>query len=123
MTQRCNNMPIGSIKMTAPPQAMLVALGLAVLFSSGCASLTNPIANGIPVRLLPPELLAESREELEDIPLSWLRQSPPDRKLLGPNDILGVYIENVLGGGSGPSSGQHHGRRSCPIPGLSTAHS
>ena len=28
----------------------------------GCAAFTNPTANGLPVRRVPPELLAESKE-------------------------------------------------------------
>ncbi|RLS42298.1 MAG: sugar ABC transporter substrate-binding protein [Planctomycetota bacterium] len=34
---------------------------------------------------------------MQEISLSRLRQTPPDHHQLGPNDILGVYIENVLG--------------------------
>jgi protein involved in polysaccharide export with SLBB domain len=64
---------------------------------AGCAALTNPIANGIPVRLLPDELLAESREGYEPIPLTTLRQPPPDEYILAAGDTLGIYIEGVLG--------------------------
>jgi hypothetical protein len=76
-------------------QTLLVCL--AAFTMSGCAAITNPVANGIPVRLLPSELLAESREGLEQTPLDWMRQKPPKIYLLGPGDILGVYIEGVLG--------------------------
>ena len=39
---------------------VLVVLMLCFLLGSlaGCAAVTNPVANGIPVRMLPPELLA-----------------------------------------------------------------
>jgi protein involved in polysaccharide export with SLBB domain len=67
------------------------------LLTSGCAALSNPVANGIPVRRLSPELLGESRANLELIPLTSLRQTPPDSYRLGPEDILGIWIEGVLG--------------------------
>jgi len=63
---------------------------------SGCAAWTNPVAKGIPVRAVPPELLAEPKEYKETIPLVYLRQKPAEVYLLGPNDVLGVYIEGVL---------------------------
>ena len=72
----------------------LLALGLLL---SGCASLTNPTANGVPVRILPPELLADSKEGFEPIPLTLLRQAPPDEYLLEVGDTLGIYIEGILG--------------------------
>jgi protein involved in polysaccharide export with SLBB domain len=63
----------------------------------GCAALANPVANGIPVRKVPPELLGESRQNLEATPLSMLRQKPPKEYRLEPGDILGVWVEGVLG--------------------------
>ncbi len=68
-----------------------------LLLLTGCASLTNPVANGVPARLLPEELLAESKEETEPIPLAWLRVKPPEVYQLDTGDILGVYIEGALG--------------------------
>jgi protein involved in polysaccharide export with SLBB domain len=81
-----------------------IALTLAsccALFT-GCAALTNPIANGVPVRLLPDELLAESREGFEPISLTLLRQPPPEKYVLAPGDTLGIYIEGVLGSAETP---------------------
>ena len=69
---------------------------------SGCAALTNPIANGVPVRILPDELLAESREGFIPIPLTLLRQKPPAEYLLAPGDTLGIYIEGILGDAESP---------------------
>jgi protein involved in polysaccharide export with SLBB domain len=57
----------------------------------------NPVANGIPVRRLPPELLGESREGFQTIPLGLLSQRPPAVYKLGPRDVLGIWIEGVLG--------------------------
>ncbi len=64
---------------------------------AGCASITNPVANGVPARLLPDELLGSSKEETEPIPLAWLRVKPPEVYTLDTGDILGVYIEGALG--------------------------
>jgi protein involved in polysaccharide export with SLBB domain len=77
----------------------VVAFGclLSVTLLSGCASWTNPVANGIPVRLVPPELLAQPKESLIPLPLTELRRKPAERHLLGPGDLLGIYIEGVLG--------------------------
>ena len=71
-------------------------LGLLVLLS-GCAALTNPVANGVPVRRAPPELLASPpREAMQTIPLTLLGQEPPDVYRLAPKDVLGIYVEGVL---------------------------
>src|SRR6476646_4708730 len=79
------------------------ALGMILaLFLTGCASLTNPVANGIPVRILPDELLAESREGYEPLQLTTLRQKPPEKYILGAGDTLGIYIEGVLGSAETP---------------------
>src|SRR5438105_3625271 len=64
---------------------------------SGCAALTNPVANGLPVRRVPPELLGESREHKVPLPLTLLRQPQPEAYRLAPGDVLGVWIEGVLG--------------------------
>lgn len=72
-------------------------LGLLCGVLCGCAAITNPVANAIPVRLVPPELLCgPPRGEMRTIPLTLLGQRPPEVYRLGPNDVLGVYIEGVL---------------------------
>lgn len=64
---------------------------------NGCASLTNPVADGVPVRRVPPEFLGLPREEEKPIPLPLLRQKQPDIYRLGPGDVLGLWVEPVLG--------------------------
>lgn len=78
--------------------ASFLAAALVCVVASGCAALTNPLANGIPVRLVPPELLnaGPPRESLHTLPLSLLGQKPPKVYRLAPNDVLGIYIEGVL---------------------------
>jgi protein involved in polysaccharide export with SLBB domain len=75
------------------------ALWLVLLqcLASGCTAMTNPIADGIPVRLLPPELWGPSKANLQTIPLTMLRQSPPDAYRLAPGDVLGVFVDGFLG--------------------------
>jgi protein involved in polysaccharide export with SLBB domain len=56
------------------------------------------VIDGFPVRRLPPELLFGNEKDGEvSIPLSLLSQEPPAVYRLGPGDVLGVYIEGVLG--------------------------
>src|SRR5262249_17503417 len=49
------------------------------------------------VRRLSPHLLAESKANQQTIPLSLLRQEHPPEHKVGPGDVLGVFIETVLG--------------------------
>lgn len=68
-----------------------------LLTLSGCAALTNPVGDGVPVRQVSPEMLGRPREEEKTIPLKSLRQKPPDVYRLDAGDVLGVWIETVLG--------------------------
>jgi protein involved in polysaccharide export with SLBB domain len=78
-----------------PAQGILVCLLCAAL--GGCAALTNPVADGVPVRCLPPEVLGESRSAYAPIPLTLLEQPRTPVYRLAPGDVLGVWIETVLG--------------------------
>jgi protein involved in polysaccharide export with SLBB domain len=69
---------------------------------SGCASLTNPVADATPVRLVPPPLLGGHRTGQQTIPLTLLGQCPPPAYALAPGDVLGVYIEGILGEATQP---------------------
>jgi protein involved in polysaccharide export with SLBB domain len=80
--------------------AGLMAAAIASL--SGCAAFTNPVANGVPVRMLPDEMLAPSREGFEPINLAMLRTEPPEVFLLDVGDTLGIYIEGIIGDESTP---------------------
>ncbi len=83
--------------------ALLVSLAL-VLSSTGCAAITNPVADGIPVRRLPPEAFGESKASLQSVPLTALTPPPPEAYRLAAGDVLGVFIEGILGerGGQPP---------------------
>lgn len=84
------------------PTSFKFALNVALLIAlsgltTGCASWSNPVANGVPVRLLPPEMLARSRESLRTIPLSQLKRRNESTYLLDSGDVLGVYAQGVIG--------------------------
>ena len=79
---------------------MMLCVCIAGLLS-GCAAFTNPVANGIPVRMIPDELLAESKEGFEPIPWPLLQRTREKKSELVPGDILGIYVEGVLGNDQG----------------------
>ena len=74
------------------PAAALLCAAL-----SGCAAVTNPVAEGVPVNRLPGDFFPQPREQEREIPLTLLRQKPPDAYRLDSGDVLGVYIEGILG--------------------------
>lgn len=73
---------------------LLCALLLTVVLN-GCAAI-HPI-KGVPAQYIPTEYKAEVRSGKETIDLSLLRQPAPKHYLLDSGDVLGVYIEGVLG--------------------------
>ena len=91
-------LPIGPRKRRI--QKISIARWLFVITAvslTGCASITNPVANGIPARMLPDELLSEAKDELHQVPLDWLQVQSPEVYKLDTGDIIGVYIEGALG--------------------------
>src|SRR5947209_5739170 len=77
--------------------ALWLAAALAAAPAAGCAALTNPVADGVPARRLPPELLEPAKDCEETIPLTLLGQARPAAYRLEPGDVLGVYVEGFLG--------------------------
>ena len=61
----------------------------------GCV---NSLKHTIPVQELPPELVGPSRSHLREINFTALGQQAPPAHLTGPEDILGIYVQGVLGG-------------------------
>ena len=76
---------------------LLAALLLASAGTGGCAAVSNPVADAIPVHRLPSDVLGKRKDEEKTIPLQLLRQKEPEIYRLGPGDVLGVFIETVLG--------------------------
>ncbi len=75
-------------------------LSLLVLLFAGAGCTSLECLKGIPsvpAHRMPRSVLGRPREDMLDISLARLRQVPPPQYLLGPNDVLGIYIENVLG--------------------------
>jgi hypothetical protein len=64
----------------------------------GCANIGSFAGvPSVPVNRVPREFLGRSKSELVETNKLRLRQTPPEVYQLAPNDVLGVYIENVIG--------------------------
>src|SRR5438045_8538485 len=73
---------------------------LVVLFClslAGCQAITNPVLDGIPARRVPLEYLGRPRESLRPLPLSLLRQPPIGTYKVAAGDVLGLYLEPIIG--------------------------
>jgi protein involved in polysaccharide export with SLBB domain len=102
--------------MTRPAARRLVlaVAAVAAAWAGGCASFTNPVADGIPVRRLPAELLGRPRAELQPLPLNLLRQREPEQYKLDKGDVLAIVAEELLGPRTGqPGVGAGGG---APVP-------
>jgi protein involved in polysaccharide export with SLBB domain len=74
-------------------------LSVAILVStafSGCTAILSPI-DSVPVERLPPQFMAEPQADKVPIDVARLRQSKPANYLLDSEDVLGIFIEGVLG--------------------------
>ncbi len=63
---------------------------------SGCTSILSPI-NAIPASQVPPQFLAAPQANKRPIDVSLLRHVAPPNYILDKDDILGVFIDGVLG--------------------------
>ena len=75
---------------------LVVAAMFACFGMTGCTALFSPI-DSIPVERVPQQFLAEPRASKIPIDFSRLRQDARDFYTLDADDVLGVFIENVLG--------------------------
>lgn len=81
---------------SAGRQAAAALLLLAFLAGSpGCAAF-RPL-DGVPARYLPGDFEGPRRSGKETIDLSLLRQRPPEHYRVDAGDVLGIYIEGILG--------------------------
>jgi protein involved in polysaccharide export with SLBB domain len=93
--QQSSTGTVGSARLRRP--ALWTAAILLCPVLGGCAALTNPVGDGVPVRHLDPHLLGKPRDGAQTIPLSLLGQPAPEVYRLAAEDVLGVWIESVLG--------------------------
>ncbi len=63
---------------------------------SGCAQLIHPI-EAIPAERIPPQFLAAPQANKRPIDVSLLRVTSPPSYILDKEDVLGVFIEGILG--------------------------
>src|SRR5262245_3730816 len=83
-----------AVRLTRWMQIMAVCL----FVSAPIASASHPFpVRVVPVRKLPRDLMPEPKENKQMIDLALLRQPQPDIYRLGPGDVLGIWIEGVLG--------------------------
>ena len=75
---------------------LTVGVLAAAAVQGGCAALSNPVADGIPVRRLPAEVFGKSRADLKQIDLTVLKQREPDPYLLDKGDVLAVVAEELI---------------------------
>ena len=68
---------------------------VAIASTQGCAAF-RPL-KGIPARYLPNEYRAVSRANQRTIDLSLLGMKPSTQHIVGRGDVLGIYVEGVLG--------------------------
>lgn len=78
------------------PRILFVAAMLACFSLTGCTALFSPI-DTIPAERIPRQFLAEPQASKVSIDFSRLRQDKPEFYTLDSDDVLGVFIENVLG--------------------------
>lgn len=69
---------------------------LACTTSSGCVAILSPIS-GVPAHRLPDQFHAKPKNNLVPVDVSRLRQQAPEQYLVDTGDILGIFIEGVLG--------------------------
>ncbi|MEM7785657.1 MAG: polysaccharide biosynthesis/export family protein, partial [Planctomycetota bacterium] len=75
---------------------VMLAMTVISLSLSGCTALFSPI-DSIPANRVPPQLLAEPQSSKVTLDPARLRQNKPDFYTLDADDVLGVFVEGVLG--------------------------
>lgn len=73
-------------------------LWAAAFLPVGCVCApSKTVADGIPVRRLPAEVLGCPKCDLQPVPLTALRRTDPGEYRLDKGDTIGVYVEDVIG--------------------------
>jgi protein involved in polysaccharide export with SLBB domain len=87
---------LGSVASGAAILRRLVHVVL-LLFTVSCTAVSDPLADGIPARLVPQELLAVPKCCSLTVPLCTLGQPESDVYRLDTGDVLGVFIDGFVG--------------------------
>jgi protein involved in polysaccharide export with SLBB domain len=82
-----------SCKKTISKVWVLAAIGIGLLFETGCITYSH---HAIPADRLPPELRLCEKGCRIPVNLALLSQNPPRSYIIGPGDILSVYIKGLL---------------------------
>ncbi len=77
-------------------QFAVLATVMVSMSLTGCTALFSPI-DTIPANRVPPQFLAEPQADKVPIDVARLRQIKPEFYTLDSDDVLGVFIEGVLG--------------------------
>jgi protein involved in polysaccharide export with SLBB domain len=72
--------------------ASLACLSIAIA-CSGCVSLAR---HAVPANRLPPELRAVEKSDRTPINIALLGQIAPREHLIGPDDVLGIYVKGLI---------------------------
>jgi protein involved in polysaccharide export with SLBB domain len=108
--------PCRRLRLLARTAFLLLSINLI----AGCAALSNPVADGIPVDRVPPELLVESKKNFVKVPLGALQQQQDEIYRLAAGDILGIWIgEGILGDKNNPPQSRFFENSDLP-PALGT---
>ncbi len=75
---------------------LLALFAAATALSGGCAALTNPVADGVPIRRLPAEILGRPKADLKYVPQTVLQQRDADPYRLDKGDVLAIVAEFVI---------------------------
>lgn len=99
-TQAVAHSSLSPRRAVAPDSRILrgmcgVFIGLTLIAVTGCSAF-RPL-KGMPSNYFPRDLRGDVRSGKRTIDLSLLRQNPPPNYLIDSGDVLGIYIEGVLG--------------------------
>jgi protein involved in polysaccharide export with SLBB domain len=87
---------------------------LMCLWATGCTAILSPVS-GVPAHRLPAQFRPKPKNNLVPVELSRLRQIAPKEYAVDADDILGIYIEGVLGD-SGGTPPVHFPERGSDLP-------
>ncbi len=90
------NRPANKTACTGLVKASLGLIVVCCLGMTGCTQLFTPIQS-IPANRIPPEFLSPPRANDQQIDLALLGQEKPPAYILDEGDVLGIYVETILG--------------------------